>query len=171
MGGDGPTRWTGRRDPNTSLAWGVIAIGTGLLAVVAYQVAYQGAEVEAWAVVLIVVAMVAYGAISFTSHVEVEVALRGEELVLTRGEWSLGRLVRESSSSLDRSRMTRVVERNAGLGIRVVRFEDAAGRRLLTFPEFLGADEHDAMMAAILEWGDQAPSSAGPEDVPLPISR
>ena len=50
--------------------------------------------------------------------------------------------------------------------------EDAEGRRLLTFPEFLGPDEHDGMIAAIIDWGDQGPSSgSGSEEVPLPDSK
>ncbi|NIP35434.1 MAG: hypothetical protein GWN39_10730, partial [Thermoplasmata archaeon] len=40
-----------------------------------------------------------------------------------------------------------------------MRVEDANGRRLLTFPEFLEPGEHDTMISAIVEWGNQAPSS------------
>ena len=51
--------------------------------------------------------------------------------------------------------------------------EDVNGRRLLVFPEFLEPDEHDAMIAAIIRWADQAPSSPSPgsEETPLPESR
>jgi hypothetical protein len=165
--------WTGRREPNASIAWAVIAIGAGLVAVAAYQVLYMDATVNPWFLALLVVGLVAYAAITLTSFVEMEVALGEEELAYTKREWSLGRVVREGRSTLERSRLAKVVERNAGLGVRVVRFEDLDGRRLLVLPEFLGPDEHDAMIAAILDWGGQAPpsSSSGSLDTPLPESR
>jgi hypothetical protein len=169
-----PRAWSGRREPNTSLAWTVIGIGTGLVAVSIYQVLYWDASLNPWFLALLVGGMVAYAAISFTAFVEMEVALDGEELTYTKREWSLGRVVREVSSSLERSRLAKVVERNAGLGVRVVRFEDAYGRRLLVIPEFLDVKEHDAMIAAVIEWGDQDPSSSsstGSEETPLPDSR
>jgi hypothetical protein len=165
--------WTGRREPNTTIAWTVIAIGVGLIAVAAYQVLYMDATVNPWFLALLVVGMVAYGAITLTSFVEMEVALDEEELAYTKREWSLGRIVRENSLTLERSRLAKVVERNAGLGVRVARFEDLDGRRLLVLPEFLEHDEHDAMMEAIIDWGGQSPpsSSSGALETPLPDSR
>jgi hypothetical protein len=166
--------WTGRREPNTSLAWTVIGIGAGLLAVAVYQVLYWDATMNLWYLALLVAGMVAYAAITFTSYVEMEVDLGEEELTYTKREWSVGRVVREVRSTLERSRLAKVVERNAGLGVRVVRFEDADGRRLLVLPEFLDMKEHDAMIAAIIAWGDQeppSPSSTGSEETPLPDSR
>ena len=173
MGEDGKA-WSGRRDPNTSLAWTVIAIGAGLLLVVAWQAVYLDADFNPYAVALIVLAMIAYGAISFTSNVEMRVELGDDRLSFTKRESSLGRVIREGTSTVERGQMAKVVERNAGLGVRVVRVEDADGRRLLTFPEFMGPSEHDAMMTAIVEWGGQDPSSdsvSGSEETPLPESR
>jgi hypothetical protein len=164
--------WTGRRKPNTGLAWAVIAIGTGLLAVTVFQVFYWDVSVNPWFLALVILGMLAYGAITFTSSVEMVVELGEEELSYTKREWSVGRVIREHTSTVERSAMSKVVERNAGFGVRVVRFEDAHGRRLLVFPEFLSPDEHDGMMEAIMEWGNQTPpSSPGSDETPLPVSR
>ncbi len=164
--------WTGRREPNKALAWTVIAIGTCLVVVAVFQVVYWDTAVNLWFLAMVVVGMLAYGAISFTSFAEMEVALGGEVLSYTKREWSLGRVIREDTIVLQRARMAKVVERSAGLGVRVVRFEDAHGRRLLVFPEFLSPNEHNTMMEAILEWGNQPSSSlAGSEDTPRPESR
>ena len=174
MGVNGASIWTGRREPNTAVAWVIIAIGTGLLVIAMYQVMFLDASLNIWFVAMIVFSMLAYAAISFTSSVEMVIELGLEELHYTKRERSVGKVVRKKTLSVDRSRMAKVVERNAGFGIRVVRIEDAEGRRLLTFPEFLGTEEHDMMMTAIIEWGNQpssAPPSSGPEDPPLPDSR
>jgi hypothetical protein len=169
---EGQRAWSGRREPNTGLAWTVIAIGVGLLVVAAYQVLFMDATVNPLFLLLLVAGMVAYAAISFTSFVEMEVTLGGEELAYTKREWSVGRVVREGRLTLERSRLAKVVERNAGLGVRVVRMEDANGRRLLVFPEFLEPKQHDEMIAAIIEWANQSsPSSSGSEETPLPESR
>ena len=164
--------WTGRREPNTALAWTVIAIGTGLVAVALFQVVYWDVPVNPWFLAMVVIGMLAYGAISFTSHAEMEVALGGEVLSYTKRERSLGRVIGEDTIEVERAWMVKVVERNAGLGVRVVRFEDAQGRRLLVFPRFLPPDEHDTMMEVILEWGNQpSPSPSGSDETPRPESR
>lgn len=164
--------WTGRREPNTTLAWTVIAIGTGLVVVALFQVVYWDVSVNPWFLAMVVVGMLAYGAISFTSFAEMEVALGGDVLSYTKRERSLGRVIREDTIEVERARMAKVVERNAGLGVRVVRFEDAQGRRLLVFPNFLPPDEHETMMEAIMEWGNQpSPSSAGSDETPRPVTR
>ena len=164
--------WTGRREPSTGLAWTVIAIGTGLLVVALYQVMYWDVPVNPWFLAMVVIGMIAYAAMSFTSYVELALVLGEEELSYTKREWSFGMVIRETTGSVEREKMAKVVERNAGLGVRVVRFEDASGHRLLVFPEFLSPREHDGMMEAIIEWGDQAPSSSsGSEDTPLPRSK
>ena len=164
--------WPGRREPNKALAWTVIAIGTGLVVVAVFQVVYWDTAVNPWFLAMVVVGMLAYGAISFTSFAEMEVTLGGEGLSYTKREWSLGRVIREDTIDVERARMAKVLERGAGLGVRVVRFEDAHGRRLLVFPEFLPPDEHNTMIEAILEWGNKpSPSSAGSEDTPRPESR
>lgn len=174
MGEDGASVWTGRREPNTTVAWVIIAIGTGLMVIALYQVMFLDASLNIWFLAMLVVGMVAYAAISFTSSVEMVVDLGEGELHYTKREMSVGQVVRRKTLSVDRSRMAKVVERSAGFGVRVVRIEDAGGRRLLTFPEFLAPEEHDEMIAAIIEWGNQPSSpspSSGPEDLPLPDSR
>lgn len=174
MSVNGTSVWTGRREPNTTVAWVIIAIGTGLLVIAMYQVMFLDASLNIWFLTMLVVGMLAYAAISFTSSVEMVIELGDEELHYTKRERSVGKVVRKKTLSVDRSRMAKVVERNAGFGVRVVRIEDAEGRRLLTFPEFLGPEEHDKMIAAIIEWGNQPsspPPSSGPEDLPLPDSR
>jgi hypothetical protein len=163
--------WTGRREPNTSFAWTIIAIGIGLLAVSVYQILYWDAEFNLWFMALLIVGLVGYAIISFTSYVEIKVELQGEELCYTKSEMTLGYLIRERSLPVDRKRIAKVVERNAGLGVRVVRIEDAHGRRLLVFPEFLEPKEHDGMIAAVIEWGNQSPSSSALEDEPLADSK
>jgi hypothetical protein len=164
--------WTGRRDANTGLAWTVIALGAGLVAIALFQVVYWDASVNPWFLAMVVAGMIAYGAISFTSYAEMVVTLGEGELTYTKREWSVGRVITEATARVERDRMSKVVERNAGLGVRAVRFEDVDGRRLLTFPEFLPSKEHDAMMEAIVDWGAQpSPSSAGTDETPRPESR
>jgi len=171
--GDGaPAAWTGHREPNTALAWAIIGIGLGLVAITVFQVVYWDATFNVWFFVMLVVAMFAYAAISFTSSVEMVVELADDELLYTKRERSVGRLIRETTASVDRSRMAKVVERNAGLGIRVIRIEDPDGRKLLIFPEFLEPREHDEMMKVIIEWGNQSlPNSSGLEETPMAESR
>ncbi len=172
MDGGEPLAWKGRREPNQSLAWTIIAIGTGLLVVALYQVYFLDASVNLWFLTMLVLGLLAYAAISLSAFVEMEVTSDGETLSYTKREWSVGYEIRKDTISVERSRISKVVERNAGLGVRVVRVEDVNGRRLLTFPEFLRPDEHDAMISAIVEWGNQAPSSAsGSEETPVPDSR
>ena len=162
-----PSVWTGRREANRGLAWVIIAIGTGLLLTSLYQVVVLEWSFNIWAFTLVVLSMLAYALFSFTSFVEMVVELDEEELILTKREGALGRVIKERAISVDRSMMSKVVEKNAG----VVKIEDAKGRRLLIFPEFLGPEEHDRMIAAIILWGNQPSSSPGPEDLPLADSR
>jgi len=173
MGGEGaPTSWTGHREPNTAWAWIIIGIGLGLLFVTILQVLYLDADFKVWFFVLLVVAMFAYAVISFTSSVEMVVELTEEQLVFTKRERSVGRLIRETTASVDRSDMAKVVERNAGFGVRVVRIEGTRGQRLLTFPEFLKPREHDEMIEAIIEWGNQPlPNSSGLVETPTAESK
>lgn len=171
MGEGEPSVWTGRREANRGLAWVIIAIGTGLLLTSLYQVVVLEWSFNIWAFTLVVLSMLAYALFSFTSFVEMVVELDEEELILTKREGALGRVIKERTISVDRSMMSKVVEKNAGFGIRVVKIEDAKGRRLLIFPEFLGPEEHDRMIAAIILWGNQPSSSPGPEDLPLADSR
>jgi hypothetical protein len=138
----------------------IFAIGTGLLLVAAYQVFVLEMSFHLWFVAMIVFSMLAYAAMSFTSSVEMVVELGAEELLYTKRERAIGQVIRDKTLKVDRSRMAKVVERNAGFGIRVVRIEDGEGRRLLIFPEFLGPVEHDEMMRAIIEWGNQPSSSS-----------
>ena len=154
MGEGEPSVWTGRREANRGLAWVIIAIGTGLLLTSLYQVVVLEWSFNIWAFTLVVLSMLAYALFSFTSFVEMVVEV-----------------IKERTISVDRSMMSKVVEKNAGFGIRVVKIEDAKGRRLLIFPEFLGPEEHDRMIAAIILWGNQPSSSPGPEDLPLADSR
>lgn len=168
----GSPSWTGRREPNTSLAWVVIGVGSGLLALTLVQAAFFDAQFNVWFFALLVLAMVAYGAITFTSWVAMTVELTDDRLVHTKREWSLGRVIRESALSVDRDRIAKVVERNAGLGVRVVRIEDADGGRLLIFPEFLEVREHDEMISAVIGWAGQSPSEgAGSDETPVAESR
>lgn len=172
MGEDGPSSWTGRREPNRGLAWVIIFSGTVLLLVAAYQFFFLELSVNIWFVMMIALAILVYASLSFTSSVEMTIELGEEDLRYTKRERSLGRSLRMRTLSVERSRMAKVVERNAGFGIRVVRIEGAGGRRLLTFPEFLGHEEHDEMITVIIEWGNQPSSpSSGSDDLPLPISR
>jgi hypothetical protein len=149
----------GRREPNTASAWVIIAIGIGLVAVAIFQVMYLDATFNMWFLALLVIGLVAYGAMSFTSSVEMVVELVDEELRFTKTERALGKSIRDTTLMVERDRISKVVERNAGLGIRVVKIEDADRRKLLVFPEFLDVKEHDEMIAAIIEWGNQ-PSEA-----------
>ena len=171
MGEREPSVWTGRREANRGLAWAIIAIGTGLLLTSLYQVVVLDWSFNIWFFTMVVLAMLAYAAFSFTSSVEMVVELADEGLLFTKREKAMGRVIKERTISVERSMMSKVVERNAGFGIRVVKIEDAKGRRLLIFPEFLGPEEHDRMIAAIIEWGNQFSSSSGPEDLPLEDSR
>ncbi|UCC93650.1 MAG: hypothetical protein JSW25_03020 [Thermoplasmata archaeon] len=171
---EGPVRWKGTRVPNTSFAWTIIAVGTGLTAVALYQAFFLDVDVNLWFLAMLVLGLVAYAGISLTSVIEMEVELVDDEIVYTKRERTLGFMVRDRSIGVDRDRIVKVVERNAGLGLRVVRLEGENGRRLLTFPEFLEPKEHDAMMARIIEWGNQPEpesSSSSPEDKPPADSR
>jgi hypothetical protein len=167
------TRWTGRREPNTSFAWTIIAVGTGLLVVSMFQIVYWDTPYNIWYLALLVTGLVGYAIISFTSFVEMVVELVDEELVYRKMERTMGFLIREGSIKVQRSKIAKVVERNAGFGVRVVRIENEVGRRLMVFPEFLDPEEHDEMIAAIIEWGNQLPSSppSASTDAPLADSR
>ena len=171
MGEGEPSAWTGRREANRALAWAIIAIGTGLLLTSLYQVVVLEWSFNIWFFTMVILAMLAYAAFSFTSSVEMVVELADEKLLFTKREEAMGKVIKERTVSVERSMMSKVVERNAGFGIRVVKIEDAKGRRLLIFPEFLGPEEHDQMIAAIIVWGNQPSSSPGPEDLPLADSR
>lgn len=160
----GEPRWEGKREPNRSMAWVVFAIGTGLILVAIYQVSFAGRTLDLFFLAAIIAFMLAYLALSLTAQVELSLELTGDELVFRTRELAMGQVVRDRTRRVERSRLVKVVERNAGLGVRVVRLETKGGHSLLTFPEFLEKDEHDRMVAAILEWGDQAsstPSSPG----------
>jgi len=146
VGEGGPAVWTGRREANRGLAWAIIAIGTGLLLTSLYQVVVLEWSFDIWFFTMVILAMFAYAAFSFTSSVEMVVELADEKLLFTKREAAIGRVIKERTISVERY---------------------AKGRRLLIFPEFLGPEEHDEMIAAIILWGNQSSSSPNPEDLPL----
>lgn len=156
---EGEARWEGTREPNRSMAWVVFAIGTGLILVAIYQVTFAGRALNLFFLAAIIAFTLAYLALSLTAQVELSLELTDDELVFRTRELAMGQVVRDRTRRVERSRLVKVVERNAGLGVRVVRLETTGGHSLLTFPEFLEEDVHDRMVAAILAWGDQASST------------
>ncbi len=161
---EGESRWEGTREPNRSMAWVVFAIGTGLILVAIYQVAFAGRTLDLFFLAAIIAFTLAYLALSLTAQVELSLELTGDELVFRTRELAMGQVVRDRTRRVERSRLIKVVERNAGLGVRVVRLETTGGHSLLTFPVFLEEGEHDGMVAAILAWGDHSSPDPSPGD-------
>ena len=151
----GDLKWSGRRTPSKRLALFVLAVVAVLVLLAYYEITYQDREVNLAFLAILIMFAIIYAALVLTAYAEVTLELQDETLVLKGEEHAVGKRIRERTSRVDRHRMAKLVERNAGAGVLIVRIEDEQGRRLLTFPKFLEEREHDAMVAAILEWGNR----------------
>lgn len=156
MTGTARREWSGVTRPHKD-----ISVGLLLLVAVFLAAAFLGGGIDlfdAWNILwlaFISAGGVVLALLTIASWLKVTVALEGERLEVRFDhgarsiEWST--MVRVSRSKLARIEDLKVARWGNNVFLR-----DPSGRLLVAFPRFLEEPEHDAMMAAILEWGGRS---------------
>ena len=152
--------WRGRRTPNRRIAILVLTVGALLVAVAAYRWT-TGKDFNWFFLVVFLLFLFIYVFLVLSTSYEVEVSIRGEEIHVLVSERILDWVSQSREESVPRWRMARLRETTLGEIAHTVRIEDASRRSLVAFPRFLSMDEHDAMIATIIEWGNQPSQSSG----------
>jgi hypothetical protein len=95
-----------------------------------------------------------YFSLMMMSSVEVDISVRGDILLVVVQE-RVRRPIRERKHRVERGDMRKVKEIDLWGMSTTVRVEGDSGRLLAVFPMFMPRQQHDEMIAAILEWGDR----------------
>lgn len=149
--------WQGKRTPNMRIAYVVLFIGACLVAVAVYRWT-TGTEFNWFFLLVFLLFLFIYLFLVLATAYEVTVALVDDELQVTVVEHVASRRMKERLDSVPRWRMAKLREITMGELAHTIKIEDAGGKALATFPRFLPLGEHNAMIKAIIEWGDQPPS-------------
>ena len=171
MGAPTDRTWRGSRTPNRRIALSVLAVGVGLVAVATYRW-MTGRDFNWFYLVVFLLFLFVYVFLVLSTSYEVEVTIRGEELRVVVAERILDWVHQTRGEDIPRWRMAKLRESTVGELAHTVRVEDASGGTLVTFPRFLGLEEHEAMIASIIHWGNQPSVSsegdASPSASPVP---
>jgi hypothetical protein len=153
--------WHGRRRPDMRVAFVVLLTGACLVAVAVYRWTL-GTAFDWFFLGVFLLFLFIYVFLVLATAYEVTVALAGDELQVTVVEYLAGRRMQERVEAVPRWRMAKIRERRVGELVHNTKVEDAGGRTLVAFPRFLSLEEHDAMVEAIIGWGNQPPAPSSP---------
>lgn len=167
MGAPAERTWRGSRKPNRRVALSVLAVGAGLVAVATYRW-MTGTDFNWFYLVVFLLFLFVYVFLVLSTSYEVEVTIRGEEMRVVVAERILDWVHHTRGESIPRWRMAKLRESTMGELAHTVRVEDASGGTLVAFPRFLALGEHEAMIATIIDWGNQP--SVSPEGDASPSS-
>ena len=147
------------------IAYVVLFIGACLVAVAVYRW-FTGTEFNWFFLFVFLLFLFIYLFLVLATSYEVTVGVVGDELQVTVVEHVAGRKMQDRLESVPRWRMAKLREITMGELAHTIKIEDAGGKTLVAFPRFLPLGEHDAMIKAIIEWGNQPPPSSSSSSTP-----
>ena len=151
--------WSGRIRPNLHLGLAIYALAFTMVAL-GFLTGHARTDLTGLAFLAILLWGAAmYGFTLVSAWREISVSIEGDVLRVKARYGGLGRSVHERTWTIGRGEVVKLRERWV-LGIPGVWLYDGSGQVLTSFRRFLEEDEHERMVAAILEWGGQ-PSSGG----------
>ena len=160
MTGEAGGRWSRRTKTKPHLALLVLAVAIGLavITVLLDRISFTSSD-------LVYIGLAVGGSIILVllvtfSWTEVTVELEGDTFAVETRAGILGH-ARLYERRVPRERMVKIKERGIPGLVETVVVLDREGRTLAAFPRFLDEEEHEAMIAAILEWGNQPSSCEG----------
>lgn len=149
-------RWSGRRRPSRRYAVAVLSLSSALVVMAALRATFYEGPIDPFFMAVLATFGLLYFGLVLVSYVELEVELEGDVMSVSVKE-VVGRPIRHRAYELRRGEVRKVRELALWGVAETVRVEGDDGRLLAIFPRFLEGDEHDGMIAAILEWGGQSP--------------
>jgi hypothetical protein len=140
----------------------VLVLSSALVVMALLRAVYFEGPIDPFFMGMLAVFGLIYFVLILLSRVEIAVTIDGDGLSVIVRE-IVGRPIRERTHEISRHDVRKIRELALWGLAETVQIEGEDGRMLAQFPRFIEGEGHDAMIASILEWGDQSPSSLDAE--------